>query len=83
MEGFKAATGHEAELNTLPMDMWASFLPEVVREELKGNFELVIAPGYYAGEPGDAVEKSLDLLAKSGLRKPTSWKDYVTKNFNA
>ena len=47
------------------------------------NFELVISPGYYAGEPGDAVDKSIDLVAKSGLRKPTSWKDYAAKNFKA
>jgi hypothetical protein len=83
VEGFKVATGYKAKLNTLPIDTWASFLPEAVRDELKGNFELVISPGYYAGEPGDAVDKSIDLVAKSGLRKPTSWKDYVAKNFKA
>lgn len=83
VEGFKAATGQKAKLNTLPIDTWASFLPEALRDELRGNFELVISPGYYAGEPADAVDKSLDMVAKSGLRKPIGWKDYVAKNFKA
>lgn len=83
VEDFQAATSQKAQLNTLPMDMWASFLPEVVRAELRGNFELIIDPGYFAGEPADAVEKGLDLVAKSELRKPISWKDYAAKNFQA
>jgi hypothetical protein len=39
VEGFKVATGYKAKLNTLPIDTWASFLPEAVRDELKGNFQ--------------------------------------------
>jgi hypothetical protein len=83
VEDFESATGYKAKLNTLPMDMWASFLPEFMRDEIKGNFELVIAPGYYGSEPADSVEKSVDLVVKSGLRKPTSWKDFVVSNFKA
>ncbi|RMZ86478.1 hypothetical protein DV736_g6296, partial [Chaetothyriales sp. CBS 134916] len=83
VEDFEAATGQKAKLNTLPIDTWATFLPEGSRDELKGNFQFIVAPGYYAGEPADAVDKSLDLLAVSGLRKPISWKDYVAKHFKA
>ncbi|RMD43985.1 hypothetical protein DV735_g1141, partial [Chaetothyriales sp. CBS 134920] len=83
VEDFQTVTGRKAKLNTLPIDEWAALLPEGVRTELKGTFELIADPGYFAGEPADAVDKSLELLARSGLPKPTSWKEYVAKHFKA
>ncbi|RMZ83058.1 hypothetical protein DV738_g1338, partial [Chaetothyriales sp. CBS 135597] len=83
VEDFEAVTGRKAKLNTLPIDEWAALLPEGVRDELTGTFKLIEDPGYFAGEPADAVDKGLELLARSGLPKPTTWKEYVAKHFKA
>ncbi|EXJ73943.1 uncharacterized protein A1O5_02237 [Cladophialophora psammophila CBS 110553] len=76
-EDFEAATTQKVQLNTLPMDTWASL------GELKGNFQLVIPPAYYICELADAVDKRLNLVAQSGLRKLLSWKDYAAEQFKA
>jgi hypothetical protein len=64
------------------MDMFKSFLPPAQADELAANFELMEDPGYYVGEPADAVDKSIKLVTKTaGLGKPTTWKEYVKTHF--
>ena len=80
VEDFKAATGKEAKLVPITYDQFKGFLPPPVAEELTENMKL-IEDWYYAGEPKDGVQKSIDLVAKAGLKKPTTWKEFVAKNF--
>jgi hypothetical protein len=81
VEDFKAATGKDAQLVTIPYDKFKSFLPPPVADELVANMQLIDDPGYYIGEPADGVEQSIDLVVKAGLRKPNTWKEFVAKNF--
>jgi uncharacterized protein YbjT (DUF2867 family) len=77
---FGEVTGERAITNRITFQQFRDALPPPVAEELTGNFQLVESPGYYAGEPADNVDKSLELVASAGLRKPTTWKAYVEKN---
>lgn len=72
-------TGKPVTVKQITFKQFGSFLPEAARDELVGNFELVVDPGYYVGEPADALDKSIALVAKAGLRKPVSLKEYVQK----
>jgi uncharacterized protein YbjT (DUF2867 family) len=76
-------TGEETVTNQITFEQFSGDLPPAVAEELTGNFQLVESPGYYVGEPADALDKSIELVASAGLRKPTSWRAYVEKNTKA
>jgi hypothetical protein len=72
-------TGKPVIVKQITFEQFHGFLPPPVADELTGNFELVVDPGYYAGEPADALDKSIALVAKAGLRKPVSLKEYIQK----
>lgn len=72
-------TGKPVIVKSITFEQFHGFLPPPVADELTGNFELVVDPGYYVGEPADALDKSIALVAKAGLRKPVSLKDYIQK----
>lgn len=78
---FSEVTGKKAVYNQLPWDLWSSFLPPKAKEEMTANWHLNENPGYFGGEPVDAVEQGQALVAKAGLRKPSSWKEFVAANF--
>jgi uncharacterized protein YbjT (DUF2867 family) len=72
-------TGKEAVANTIPLEVYKSFLPPAFAEDLGGNMQLVISPGYYVGEPASGVDDTVALVAKTGAGKLTSWEDFVKK----
>lgn len=72
-------TGKPVILKAITFEEFHGYLPPAVADELVGNFQLVVDPGYYVGEPADALEKSIALVAKAGLREPVSLRDYVQK----
>jgi hypothetical protein len=74
-------TGKPVTVQQISFEKFHSFLPPAVADELVGNFKLVVDPGYYVGESADALDKSIALVAKAGLRKPTSLKEYIQKEF--
>lgn len=80
---FESATGQKATIKSITYDQakagLASRGPNVA-EELTANWQLM-DDWYYAGEPEDEVQKSIDLVVKAGLEKPTTWKEFVTKHF--
>jgi hypothetical protein len=78
---FEQASGKKAIFNQITYEQFRSFLPAPVADELTGNFQLIEDPGYYAGEPASAVDDSINLVTRAGLRKPTSWADFVSQNF--
>jgi uncharacterized protein YbjT (DUF2867 family) len=79
---FAEATGEKAGTMQITMDQFKSYLPPASAEELGGNMQLIEDPGYYVGEPSDALDWSIGLVAQhEGLGKLVTWKDYVTKNF--
>lgn len=78
---FTEVTGKKAIYNRLPWDHWSSFLPPNAKDEMVGNWQLNENPGYFAGEPDNAIENGHELVTKAGLRKPVSWKDFVAANF--
>jgi len=77
---FVEVTGEKALTNRITFKQFHDALPPPVADELTGNFQLVESPGYFVGQPADAVAKSIELIATAGLRKPTSWKEYLEKN---
>ncbi|KAF2172686.1 hypothetical protein M409DRAFT_16648 [Zasmidium cellare ATCC 36951] len=78
---FTEVTGRKAVYNNPGWDLWSSFLPPKAKEEMTGNWQLIYNPGYYAGEPENAIDEGHALVAKAGLRKPHSWKEFVAVNF--
>jgi hypothetical protein len=78
VKDYEAVTGNKVQLNAgIGYEAWSQFLPAIMREELIGNFQLIESPGYYVGEPADTVDQGYELLAKSGLRKPHTFKEYL------
>lgn len=65
--------GKPATFSQVTADVFKTFLPAPVAEELTENMILLEDPGYY----GDAdLKESLDLLDE----KPVTWKEFVEKN---
>lgn len=77
---YSEVTGTKAVANQITFKQFQDALPAPVAEELTGNFQLLESPGYYAGESADALDKSIELVASAGLRKPTTWRAFVEKN---
>jgi hypothetical protein len=80
---FESATGQKATIRSISYEQSKAGLASrgaEAAEELTANFQLM-DDWYYAGEPEDGVQKSIDLVVKAGLEKPTTWKEFVTKNF--
>lgn len=65
--------GKPAAFKQIPDDLFKSFLPEAIAQELLENMLLLEEPGYYAG--ADLAE-SLALLDE----KPTTWRDFLAAN---
>ncbi|CRG90536.1 NmrA-like family domain-containing protein 1 [Talaromyces islandicus] len=70
---FQEATGYKAQAVQIPGDVFKSFLPAAVAQEMMENIMLLEDPGYYAGESLSPTHALLD-------EKPTTWKDYVASN---
>ena len=68
---FEEVTGHKTQFFPINGDMFKSFLPPHMAEELYENHLLMHEPGYYGGASLD------ESLAALGGEKPTSWKDFV------
>jgi NmrA-like family len=83
VKGFSEVTGHKAKSNQITFKQFHDFMPPAAADELTGNFQLIEDPGYFVGEPADALDKSIELVTSAGLRKPTSWNDFVKKHFKA
>ena len=73
MAEFSEVTGHKAQAVRIPSEVFKSFLPPPVAEELNENILLLEDPGYYGGESLDASHALLD-------QKPTGWKEFVQQN---
>jgi len=78
---FAEVTGVKAEVVKITYDQFKAVLPPHIADEMSSMFDLFENEGYYVGEPADAVEKGQALVSKSGLPKPTTWKQYVAANF--
>jgi uncharacterized protein YbjT (DUF2867 family) len=80
---FSEVTGVEAQYYHLTWDEYKANMPPAAAEELAANFQLVVDYDYYVGEPADAVDKSVELVKSAGLNAPTSWADFVKKNYKS
>jgi len=75
------ATGSKAHFEEIPSSVAVSNLPEPLREEMVGNFELMRDPGYYGTDGKEGVERMLDLIKKTdGLKAPTSFVDFIKEH---
>ena len=79
VKDFSDVTGNEAEFTQISWDQFKSNMPPAAAEELAANFQLVVDFGYYVGEPADAVDRSLELVQKAGLKHPVTFSEYVKK----
>ncbi|CAH0019885.1 unnamed protein product [Clonostachys rhizophaga] len=70
---FSEVTGHKATFAQVPVNVFKSFLPLQIADEMNDNMLLLQEPGYYQG--ADLAE-SLQLLDA----KPTTWKAFVEAN---
>ncbi|KAF3406263.1 NmrA-like family domain-containing protein 1 [Talaromyces pinophilus] len=73
---FAQVTGKKVSYSEVPHDVFKSFLPAPVSQELLENMLLLQNPGYYAGAD---LKPSLEML---GDDKTTSWKDFVQKSMD-
>lgn len=70
-----AVRGEAVELTSLPIDLWKTFLPEAIREELADTMALVQDYSYYGKgtekrqAESDAVVESVEGLQKSSFRQ--------------
>lgn len=76
---YSKVTGRKTVLNTIPVEVFKKFLPPAMADDLAGNMQLILSPGYFAGEPASSVDDAVALTKKHGL-KVTSWEDFVRKN---
>ncbi|QPC71976.1 hypothetical protein HYE68_002728 [Fusarium pseudograminearum] len=70
---FSEVMGKPATFNQVPADVFKTFLPAAVADELTENMMLLEDPGYYGGAD---LKESLDMLDE----KPITWKEFVEKN---
>ncbi|EYB27990.1 hypothetical protein FG05_12211 [Fusarium graminearum] len=70
---FSEVMGKPATFNQVPADIFKTFLPAAVADELTENMMLLEDPGYYGGAD---LKESLDMLDE----KPITWKAFVEKN---
>ncbi|RAL07819.1 NmrA/HSCARG family protein [Aspergillus homomorphus CBS 101889] len=75
VEEFQEVTGYKAQTAQVPADVFKSFLPENIAQEILENILLLEIPGYYAGE---SLAPSRKLLDEDD--KPTTWKEFVARN---
>lgn len=73
MAEFSEAIGKPAGFVQIPGEVFKSFLPPPVAQELLENMLLMEDPGYYAGAD---LSESLAMLDE----KPVSWKQFVEEN---
>ncbi|KAE8148743.1 hypothetical protein BDV25DRAFT_168251 [Aspergillus avenaceus] len=75
VEEFSQVTGYKVQAMQIPVDVFKSFLPPPVAQEMLENILLLENPGYYAGE---SLSPSHDLLDAED--KPTQWKEFAAQN---
>ncbi|KAL2201933.1 NmrA-domain-containing protein [Sarocladium strictum] len=73
MEEFSEVTGKQGQYAQIPHDVYKSFLPPPIAQEILENELLCEEPGFFAG--GSLVEGH-ELLKEVGLA-PTTWKDFI------
>lgn len=71
---FESASGKKLTYHQISNEQYMSFLPESMAEEVLENHLLIGEPGYYAGA---SLKESQDALES----KPTTWKEYVARNY--
>lgn len=72
-------SGTEVKFKSVPEDVYATFLPPAVAEELKENMVLIRDYKYYGNDGPDKQPESDTILEDAGL-KPVSWKEFVEQN---
>ncbi|KAH6844499.1 hypothetical protein B0I37DRAFT_432785 [Chaetomium sp. MPI-CAGE-AT-0009] len=73
MAEFQEVTGKKGQYVQLDQDVYKSFLPPPIAQEILENELLCEEPGFYAG--GSLIEGH-ELLAEVGLA-PTTWKEFL------
>ena len=73
MEEFTQVTGYKGQYVQLNHDVYKSFLPPPIAQEILENELLCEEPGFFAGA---GLGEGHDLLAQAGL-KATTWKDFL------
>ena len=73
MKEFSEVIGQPASAKQVPPEVFKSFLPPPVAQELLENFQLLGDVGYYAGAD---LSESLGMIEG----KPKSWKEFVAEN---
>ncbi|KKZ64783.1 hypothetical protein EMCG_09324 [[Emmonsia] crescens] len=69
---FTEVTGYPAKTVQISPELYKSFLPANMAQELLENHQLLESPGYYGGA---SLGESLAILEQ----KPTSWKEFVER----
>jgi len=71
---FQEVTGKSIQYVQVTPEQYKSFLPAPIAEEMLENHLFIEEPGYYKGA---SLKESLSALEDA----PTTWKEYVAKNF--
>jgi len=73
MNEFTEVTGHKGQYVQLDHEVYKSFLPPPIAQEILENELLCEEPGFFAGA---SLAGGHELLADAGL-KVTSWKEFL------
>lgn len=73
---FEEVTGNKTSYMQLDPEMFKSFLPAAMADEMLENHLFIEDPGYYAGRN---LQGSFNLLSRVDL-KPVSWREPLAKN---
>ena len=75
MDTFMKTTGKGAKFQSIPEEVYKTFLPPAMQMELLENHLALEDPGYYAGA---ALEPSVKLVEEAG-GKVTTWEAFIKK----
>ncbi len=73
MEEFQEVTGKKGKYVQVDQDVYKSFMPPPIAQEILENELLCEEPGFFAG---GSLEEGHDLLAEIGLA-PTTWREFL------
>jgi hypothetical protein len=73
MAEFQEVTGKKGQYVQIDQEVYKSFLPPPIAQEILENELLCEEPGFYAG---GSLAEGHELLAEFGLA-PTTWKEFL------
>ena len=83
MDAVARVTGETAICSQVTMEKYRDQFPESLRDEMKGNIELLENEGYFGCEAERWLNNSHEYVQQTGLRRPFSLDDWLAQQFRS